>query len=70
MTRGEGERDSVKVIRTSDTGSSELGKLMANAMLAQRISSVNSMTALTEMTDGCNMADVKKIIESDSRIGP
>lgn len=39
----------VKVIHTR-TASSELGKLMANAMLAQRISSVNSITALCEKT--------------------
>ena len=40
----ESVESTVKVIRTHDTGSSELGKLMCNAMLAQRISSMNSIT--------------------------
>ena len=58
----------IKVVRTHDTGSSELGKLLCNAMLAQRISSINSITALCEQS-GCNVQDVKRIVESDSRIG-
>ena len=56
------------MVRTHDTGSSELGKLLCNAMLAQRISSINSITALCEQS-GCNVQDVKRIVESDSRIG-
>lgn len=59
----------VKIIRTEDTGSSELGKLLSNAFLAQRISSVNSMTELCEKTGGCNINEVKAIIASDERIG-
>jgi UDPglucose 6-dehydrogenase len=59
----------VPIIRTNDTGSSELGKLMCNAMLAQRISAINSVTALCEQTAGCDIRDVKEILSSDSRIG-
>lgn len=61
--------DPVNVIRTHDTGSSELGKLMSNAMLAQRISSMNSVTELCEMTLGCDIASVKAIVQADDRIG-
>ena len=57
------------IIRTIDTASSELGKLMANAMLAQRVSSINSLTALCEQTPGCSIKEVKQIIASDKRIG-
>ena len=51
LTQGQSEspsHDIIPVIRTNDTASSELGKLMCNAMLAQRISAINSMTALCE----------------------
>eukprot|EP00347_Sterkiella_histriomuscorum_P009440 403341205 len=51
------------------TASSELGKLFANAMLAQRISSINSMTQLCE-TVGASCQDLSKIVGSDKRIGP
>ena len=54
--------NAVKVIRTTDTSSSELGKLMCNAMLAQRVSAINSMTALCEQTPGCNVQEVKSIL--------
>ena len=57
-----------KVISTRNA-SSELGKLMSNAMLAQRISSINSITSLTEKFEECSVDDVKKIVSSDSRIG-
>jgi len=40
--------EKISIIRTTDTASSELGKLMCNAMLAQRISAINSVTALCE----------------------
>lgn len=59
----------VKIIRTHDTGSSELGKLLCNAMLAQRVSSMNAITELCEQTPGCDISDVRQIVESDSRIG-
>ena len=48
--------------------SSELSKLVANAFLAQRISSINSISALCEKTDA-NVAEVAKAIGLDSRIG-
>jgi UDPglucose 6-dehydrogenase len=48
--------------------SSELSKLVANAMLAQRISSVNAISALCEKTDA-NILDLSKAIGMDSRIG-
>jgi UDPglucose 6-dehydrogenase len=49
--------------------SSELSKLTANAFLAQRISSVNSISALCETT-GADIDEVAYAIGSDSRIGP
>eukprot|EP00889_Picochlorum_renovo_P008109 jgi/Picre1/35139/NNA_002601.t1 len=48
--------------------SAELSKLTANAMLAQRISSVNSISALCEAT-GADIQQVSKSIGTDSRIG-
>ena len=38
-------------------------------MLAQRISSINSLTGLAEKFEGCDINDVKQIAQSDSRIG-
>ncbi len=49
--------------------SSELCKLVANAMLAQRISSINSISAICERT-GANVSEVAKSIGMDARIGP
>ena len=48
--------------------SSELSKLAANAFLAQRISSVNSISAISEAT-GANVKEVSMAIGLDSRIG-
>ncbi|MDC3232476.1 nucleotide sugar dehydrogenase, partial [Prochlorococcus sp. AH-716-A09] len=48
--------------------SSELSKLVANAFLAQRISSINSISALCEST-GANIKEVAKAIGTDKRIG-
>ncbi|MDE3743507.1 nucleotide sugar dehydrogenase [Maribacter polysaccharolyticus] len=48
--------------------SSELSKLVANAFLAQRVSSINSISALCEKTDA-NIAEVSRAIGFDSRIG-
>ena len=42
---------------------------MCNAMLAQRISAMNSVTALCEQTEGCDIRDVKEIVSSEARIG-
>ena len=49
--------------------SSELTKLTANAMLAQRISSINSISAICERT-GADISEIAKSIGMDSRIGP
>ena len=56
-----------RIIRTN-VWSSELTKLVANAMLAQRISSINSISALCERTDA-NVKEVSKAVSMDSRIG-
>ncbi len=56
-------------ILTTNLWSSELSKLVANAFLAQRISSINSISALCEQT-GADVDEVARAIGSDSRIGP
>lgn len=53
---------------TTNVWSSELSKLTANAFLAQRISSINAMSALCEAT-GANIDEVARAIGSDNRIG-
>lgn len=55
-------------IITMNTWSSELSKLAANAMLAQKISSINSISAICEAS-GADIQEVAKAIGSDSRIG-
>jgi UDPglucose 6-dehydrogenase len=57
-----------KRIITTDIWSSELSKLVANAFLAQRISSINAISALCEKTDA-DIADVARAVGFDSRIG-
>ena len=56
-------------ILTTNVWSSELSKLTANAFLAQRISSINSISALCEAT-GANVDEVAHAIGMDNRIGP
>ena len=56
-----------KILRTN-LWSSELSKLTANAFLAQRISSINSIAAFCEAT-GANVREVARAIGADSRIG-
>lgn len=56
-------------IITTNLWSSELSKLVANAFLAQRISSINSISALCEAT-GADIDEVANAIGKDSRIGP
>ncbi len=56
-----------KIIRTN-LWSSELSKLTANAFLAQRISSINSISAICEET-GADINQVAKAVGLDSRIG-
>ncbi|CAN0871001.1 UDP-glucose 6-dehydrogenase 4 [Linum grandiflorum] len=55
-------------IITTNLWSAELSKLAANAFLAQRISSVNAMSALCEAT-GANVAEVSNAVGKDTRIG-
>uniref|UniRef100_A0A8B9H3C5 UDP-glucose 6-dehydrogenase n=1 Tax=Astyanax mexicanus TaxID=7994 RepID=A0A8B9H3C5_ASTMX len=55
-------------IITTNTWSSELSKLAANAFLAQRISSINSISALCEST-GADVEEVARAIGMDQRIG-
>ena len=55
-------------IITTNLWSSELSKLVANAFLAQRISSINSISALCEAT-GADVDEVARAIGFDSRIG-
>jgi UDPglucose 6-dehydrogenase len=55
-------------IITTNLWSSELSKLVANAFLAQRISSINSVSALCEAT-GADVDEVANAIGRDSRIG-
>ncbi len=56
-------------ILTTNVWSSELSKLAANAFLAQRVSSINSISALCEVTEA-NVTEVARAIGQDSRIGP
>ena len=56
-----------KILQTN-IWSSELSKLTANAFLAQRVSSINSISALCEKT-GANVEEVAKAIGMDNRIG-
>ena len=55
-------------ILTTNVWSSELSKLASNAMLAQRISSINSLSALCEKT-GASIEELSKAIGMDHRIG-
>lgn len=56
-------------ILTTNVWSSELSKLVANAYLAQRISSINAISELCEKTEA-DVNEVAKAIGTDSRIGP
>jgi UDPglucose 6-dehydrogenase len=55
-------------ILTTNVWSSELSKLTANAFLAQRVSSINSISELCEYT-GADISELTKAIGTDSRIG-
>ena len=55
-------------ILLTNVWSSELAKLAANAFLAQRISSINSISAICEKT-GADIQQVSKAIGADLRIG-
>ena len=56
-------------ILITNVWSSELAKLSSNAMLAQRISSINSLSVLCEKT-GADIDELSKAIGMDHRIGP
>ena len=56
-----------KILHTN-IWSSELAKLTANAFLAQRVSSINSISAICEAT-GADVREVSRAIGSDTRIG-
>lgn len=56
-------------IVTTNVWSSELSKLTANAFLAQRVSSINAISELCEVT-GADVDEVARAIGMDSRIGP
>ena len=58
----------IEKIYTTNVWSAELSKLVANAFLAQRISSINSISALCEVT-GADVNEVATAIGMDSRIG-
>ncbi len=53
---------------TTNLWSSELSKLVSNAFLAQRISSINTIASLCEVT-GADVTEVSRAIGMDSRIG-
>jgi UDPglucose 6-dehydrogenase len=57
-----------KLIVTVNVWSSELAKLVANAMLAQRISSINTISAICDAT-GADINDVARVVGLDTRIG-
>lgn len=56
-------------ILTTNVWSSELSKLAANAFLAQRVSSINALSALCEQV-GADISEISRAIGTDSRIGP
>lgn len=56
-------------ILTSNVWSAELSKLVANAFLAQRISSINSISALCEKTEA-SVREVARAVGMDARVGP
>jgi len=55
-------------ILTTNLWSSELSKLVANAFLAQRVSSINSISALCEAT-GADVQEISRAVGMDDRIG-
>lgn len=56
-------------ILTTNVWSSELSKLVANSFLAQRVSSINAISAICEES-GADVDEVSRAVGMDSRIGP
>eukprot|EP00181_Compsopogon_caeruleus_P000073 CAMPEP_0184682550 /NCGR_PEP_ID=MMETSP0312-20130426/7697_1 /TAXON_ID=31354 /ORGANISM="Compsopogon coeruleus, Strain SAG 36.94" /LENGTH=466 /DNA_ID=CAMNT_0027134287 /DNA_START=80 /DNA_END=1480 /DNA_ORIENTATION=- len=56
-------------ILTTNVWSSELSKLVANSFLAQRVSSINAISAICEAS-GADVDEVSRAVGMDSRIGP
>ena len=56
-------------ILTTNVWSAELSKLVANAFLAQRVSSINAVSAICERT-GADVLEVARAVGADERIGP
>jgi len=54
---------------TTNLWRSELSKLVSNAFLAQRVSSINSISGLCEVTEA-DVDEVARAVGKDSRIGP
>ncbi len=59
----------LEIVYLQQTCEHELSKLTANAFLAQRVSSINAISALCEAT-GADVDEVARAIGTDSRIGP
>merc|ERR1712070_1216478 len=55
-------------VKTTNVWSAELAKLIANGMLAQRVSSINTVAQICEVT-GADVGEVSMIVGMDSRIG-
>ncbi|MBR1921517.1 MAG: nucleotide sugar dehydrogenase [Kiritimatiellae bacterium] len=66
---GDGKWVPRQKIITTNVWSAELAKLAANAMLAQRVSSVNALAGLCEAT-GADIGEVARVMGADRRIGP
>ncbi|KAL3939706.1 MAG: hypothetical protein SGARI_001274, partial [Bacillariaceae sp.] len=60
---------SENILTQASTQSAELSKIVANAMLAQRLSSINSISQICELT-GADVTQVSTVLGSDKRIGP
>ena len=56
-------------IITANLWSSELSKLTSNAFLAQRVSSINAVSAICELTKA-DVTEVARAVGRDGRIGP
>lgn len=57
-----------KILQTN-VWSSELSKLVANSFLAQRVSSINAVSAICEAS-GADVDEVARAVGMDARIGP